>query len=161
MVLKNPNDTPVFVDGKQVDFPTSFSYKGMMISDVPNMSNTLGYTNASWTLKADLIHAYVCRLINHMDSTKQDYCVARVSNPNMESEFALDFSSGYVQRSIHLLPKQGDRAPWKLFQNYFLDFISLKTGSLQDDAMEFHRAGEYFIAQKDVQQKSEKNRSNR
>ncbi len=151
LVLKNPNDTPVFVDGKQVDFPSAFSYKGMMVSEVPNMSNTVGYTNASWTLKADLIHAYVCRLINYMDESNQDYCVSKVENPNMEPEFALDFSSGYVKRSIHLLPKQGDRKPWKLFNNYFLDFLSLKIGSLQDDAIEFHRAGEFFNSQEDKQ----------
>ena len=149
LVLKNTGDTPIFVDGKEVDFPSSFTYKGMMVSDVPNMSNTTGYTNASWTLKADLINAYVCRLLNTMDKSKKDYCVARVRNPNMASEFSLDFSSGYVQRSVHLLPKQGTKNPWKLFQNYFLDFLLLKTGSLQDDAMNFHRAGEYFATQDD------------
>ena len=112
------------------------------------MSNTMGYTNASWTLKADLIHAYVCRLLNYMDKSNQDYCVPKILDPNMDSEFALDFSSGYVQRSIHLLPKQGDRKPWKLFNNYFLDFLSLKMGSLQDDAMEFHRSDEFVTTQK-------------
>jgi cation diffusion facilitator CzcD-associated flavoprotein CzcO len=149
LVLKNPNDTPVFVDGKRIDFPNAFSYKGMMISEVPNMSNTMGYTNASWTLKADLIHAYVCRLLNYMDKSNQDYCVAKIKDPNMDSEFALDFSSGYVQRSIHLLPKQGDRKPWKLFNNYFLDFLSLKLGSLQDDAMQFHNSDEFLTTKKD------------
>jgi monooxygenase len=119
-----------------------------MISEVPNMSNTMGYTNASWTLKADLIHAYVCRLLNYMDKSNQDYCVAKIKDPNMDSEFALDFSSGYVLRSIHLLPKQGDRKPWKLFNNYFLDFLSLKMGSLQDNAMQFHRADAFLMTQK-------------
>ena len=152
LVLKNPGDTPIFVDGKKVDFPNSFTYKGMMVSDVPNMSNTTGYTNASWTLKADLINAYVCRLLNEMDKSKQDYCVARVSDPDMASEFSLDFSSGYVQRSVHLLPKQGTKNPWRLFQNYFLDFLFLKTGSLQDDAMNFHRAGECFATHEDDEQ---------
>ena len=152
LVLKNPGDTPIFVDGKKVDFPNSFTYKGMMVSDVPNMSNTTGYTNASWTLKADLINAYVCRLLNRMDKSKQDYCVARVNNPDMASELSLDFSSGYVQRSVHLLPKQGNENPWRLFQNYFLDFLFLKTGSLQDDAMNFHRAGECFTTQEDDEQ---------
>ena len=152
LVLKNPGDTPIFVDGKKIDFPNSFTYKGMMVSDVPNMSNTTGYTNASWTLKADLINAYVCRLLNEMDKSKQDYCVARVSDPDMASEFSLDFSSGYVQRSVHLLPKQGTKNPWRLFQNYFLDFLSLKTGSLQDDAMNFHRAGECFATHEDDEQ---------
>jgi hypothetical protein len=123
----------------------------MMVSEVPNMSNTVGYTNASWTLKADLIHAYVCRLINYMGKSNQDYCVAKVENPNMDPELAMDFSSGYVKRSIHLLPKQGDRKPWKLFNNYFLDFLSLKMGSLQDGAIEFHRAGEFFNSQEDKQ----------
>lgn len=70
----------------------------------------------------------------------------------MASEFSLDFSSGYVQRSVHLLPKQGTKNPWRLFQNYFLDFLSLKTGSLQDDAMNFHRAGDCFATQEDDEQ---------
>ncbi|MDA8789440.1 NAD(P)/FAD-dependent oxidoreductase [Pseudomonadales bacterium] len=144
LVLKDPRDTPVTVDGKLVDAAKSFNYKGMMLNDVPNTSFTTGYTNASWTLKADLIHAYVCRLLNHMDKKNLQYCVPRVSDANMEAEPALDFSSGYVQRSIHLLPKQGDRKPWKLFQNYFLDYVSLKKGSIIDDAMEFKRAGESF-----------------
>jgi hypothetical protein len=87
-----------------------------------------------------------------MDKSKQDYCVARVSNPDMASELSLDFSSGYVQRSVHLLPKQGNENPWRLFQNYFLDFLFLKTGSLQDDAMNFHRAGECFTTQEDDEQ---------
>jgi hypothetical protein len=69
----------------------------------------------------------------------------------MDPELAMDFSSGYVKRSIHLLPKQGDRKPWKLFNNYFLDFLSLKMGSLQDGAIEFHRAGEFFNSQEDKQ----------
>ena len=144
LILRDPNDTPIIVDGKPVDYPNSFNYKGMLLSDVPNMSNTTGYTNASWTLKADLIHAYVCRLLNHMDSANQDYCVARVRDASMESELALDFTSGYVQRSVHLLPKQGDHKPWKLYQNYFLDFLSLKLGSLQDESIEFNRAGEHL-----------------
>ncbi len=138
--LQNPKDTPVVVDGREIDFAKAFNYKGMMVSDVPNMSYTFGYTNASWTLKADLIHGYVCRLLNHMEQDNKQSCVARVRDTNMEAEMALDFSSGYVQRSIHLLPKQGDRKPWRLYQNYFLDLLSLKMGSLHDDAMEFKTA---------------------
>ena len=147
LVLRDYNDTPLTIDGHPVDFPNSFNYKGMMLNDVPNMSNTMGYTNASWTLKADLVHSYVTRLINHMDKTNTDYCVARVEG-NLSEEPMLDFTSGYVQRSLHLLPKQGDRKPWKLFQNYFLDFVSLKMGSLQDEEMQFKRAGEYFLETK-------------
>ncbi len=140
LVLMDPRDTPVIVDGQQVDFAKTFNYKGMMISGVPNYSHTLGYTNASWTLKADLIHGYVCRLLNHMEESGQDFCVSKVEGDDMVAEPALDFSSGYVQRSIHLLPKQGDRKPWKLYQNYFLDFMSLKMASLHDDAIHFGSA---------------------
>ncbi|MBX3490822.1 NAD(P)/FAD-dependent oxidoreductase [Parvibaculum sp.] len=127
----------VTVDGKRMDLSKTFAYKGMMYSDVPNLASAFGYTNASWTLKADLTSAYLCRLLNHMEKTGLRQATPRVSDPSLEEEPWLDFTSGYVQRSIEEFPKQGTKAPWKLYQNYALDIVSLKFGSIEDSAMEF------------------------
>jgi len=125
------------VDGEPVKFSETLSYKGMMYSDVPNLASSFGYTNASWTLKADLTCAYVCRLLNHMTRTGLRQCTP-VRRPGDEGgEDWLDFSSGYVQRSVHLFPKQGAKAPWKQHQNYALDLLALKFGKVDDGAMVF------------------------
>lgn len=125
------------VDGQAVDMSKRISYKGLMFSDLPNMSNTLGYTNASWTLKADLIAEYVCRLIKHMDSTGTRIAVPRRNDPSVKEAPLLDMSSGYVARAAATLPKGADRAPWKLFQNYALDMDQLRNGKLEDGVMAF------------------------
>ena len=125
------------VDGRAVDLSKTLNYKGMMYSDVPNMASVFGYTNASWTLKADLTCAYVCRLLNYMDSKGVRQCTPRNRDPSMPTELFSNFSSGYIQRTIDRFPKQGTRAPWKLYQNYALDILSLKFGSVEDEAMEF------------------------
>jgi len=125
------------VDGKPVIFSETLSYKGMMYSGVPNLASSFGYTNASWTLKADLTCAYVCRLLNHMTKTGLAQCTP-VRQPGDEGDQDwLDFSSGYVQRSVHLFPKQGAKAPWKQHQNYALDLMTLKFGKVEDGAMVF------------------------
>jgi len=142
LVLHDPQTVPMSVDGHAIDFPNHFLYKGIMLSDVPNMSYTTGYTNASWTLKADLIHSYVCRLLNYMQAENKQYCIPELIDKNMKAESVHDFSSGYVQRSLHLLPKQSDSKPWKLYQNYFLDYVSLKMGSLEDKFIKFKRSEE-------------------
>jgi monooxygenase len=125
------------VDGRRVDLSKTLTYKGMMFSDVPNLAAALGYTNASWTLKCELTCEYVCRLLNYMDKHGLRQCTPRNNDPLMPQEPLIDFSSGYVQRSIAYAPKQGSRAPWKLHQNYALDLMSLRFGSLTDAAMEF------------------------
>ena len=130
----------VVVDGKAVKLGETMTYKGMMLSDVPNLAMIIGYTNASWTLKADLASAYVCRLIHHMDDRGYDYCVPRVDQ-DIENEPFLDLHSGYVHRALGRLPKQGDRAPWKLYQNYALDLLNFRFGPVEDSAMNFGRAG--------------------
>ena len=127
----------VSVDGARVDFSKATVYKGMMYSGVPNLASAFGYTNASWTLKADLTCEYVCRLINHMDRTGAKKCVAQLRDPSVTSVPYVDFSSGYFQRSLDQLPKQGSKKPWKLYQNYALDIVSLKFGAVTDAAMEF------------------------
>ncbi|MDB4976018.1 MAG: flavin-binding family monooxygenase [Myxococcaceae bacterium] len=129
------------VDGERVEPNTRMTYKGMMYSDVPNMAFAVGYTNASWTLKADLTSEYVCRLLNYMDATGMRKCAPRRDPQVSEAPF-LDFTSGYVQRSMHKFPRQGDRAPWKLYQNYARDLLTLRYGSIDDGVMEFSQGSE-------------------
>ncbi|PKQ05498.1 MAG: FAD-containing monooxygenase EthA, partial [Alphaproteobacteria bacterium HGW-Alphaproteobacteria-12] len=125
------------VDGRQVDLSDTMSYKGMMYSDVPNLASAFGYTNASWTLKCDLTCEYVCRLINHMDATGTRQATPRLKDGTVEEEPWLDFTSGYVQRSLDKFPKQGSKKPWKLYQNYALDIMAMKFGNVDDGVMEF------------------------
>jgi cation diffusion facilitator CzcD-associated flavoprotein CzcO len=127
----------VEVDGRPIDFGRTLTYKGMMYRDVPNLASSFGYTNASWTLKADLTCEYVCRLLNHMDRVGQRQVMPRLKDGSIEEVSWLDFSSGYVQRAIAKLPKQGSKAPWKLHQNYALDILDLRYGTLNDEALEF------------------------
>ena len=126
------------VDGVAVDPARTTVYKGMMLSDVPNLALTFGYTNASWTLKADLTSAYVCRLLNFMTRRGYDWCAAR-HDPNAGEQPLLNFSSGYVQRSIADFPRQGRRKPWRVYQNYLLDLLSTRATPLRDGTMAFRR----------------------
>ncbi len=130
----------IAVDGREVELAQTMSYKGMLLSGVPNLAFAVGYTNASWTLKCDLTCEYVCRLLNHMTAHGYDVCTAR-RDPTVQELPFLDFSSGYIQRTIDQFPKQGARAPWRLYQNYALDILSLKRAAIEDDALEFSRAG--------------------
>jgi monooxygenase len=124
------------VDGTPVDVSGTVSYKGMMLSGVPNFTMTIGYTNASWTLKADLVSRYVCRLINHLDA--EGYASATpVAPPEGADQPFLDLASGYVRRSLANLPKQGRRTPWRLHQNYIRDVRLMRWGSLEDEGMTF------------------------
>ena len=111
----------------------------MMLGDVPNLAFTIGYTNASWTLKADLVAEYLCRLLNHMDANGYDICVPHLTDPSVTPEPILDFTSGYVLRSVADLPKQGSKEPWKLRQNYAVDLRKLRYAPLEDGAMQFKR----------------------
>ncbi len=131
----------VVVDGKPVDFAKTTNYKGVMFSDVPNLACAFGYTNASWTLKCDLTSAYACRLINYMDKNGYVQCTPRQRDPSIGQEPLIDFSSGYIQRSIDQFPRQGSKKPWRLYQNYVLDLLSLRFGSVEDGALEFSRRG--------------------
>jgi len=125
------------IDGQRIDPARATSYKSMMFSDVPNLALSMGYTNASWTLKCDLTCEYVCRLLNHMRAHGYTQCCPRQRDPSMDQVPLLDFTSGYVQRAIDRFPKQGTRAPWRLYQNYLLDILTLGYGRLDDGAMEF------------------------
>jgi monooxygenase len=127
----------VAVDGKPVKFSETVNFKGVMFSDVPNLFAAFGYTNASWTLKCDLTCAYVARLINLMDRRGYVACTPRLRDPSVSPEPLIDFSSGYVQRAIDQLPRQGSKKPWKLYQNYVRDLLSLRFGSIDEGALEF------------------------
>jgi cation diffusion facilitator CzcD-associated flavoprotein CzcO len=125
------------VDGRSVELPKTMSYKGMMFADVPNLASAIGYTNASWTLKCDLTCEYVCRLLNHMAAHGVRQCTPRRNDPSVTEQPWIDFTSGYVQRSLHKFPKQGSKKPWRLYQNYLLDLVTLRLGSVDDGTMEF------------------------
>jgi cation diffusion facilitator CzcD-associated flavoprotein CzcO len=125
------------VDGRPVDLARTLGYKGMMFSGVPNLASAIGYTNASWTLKCDLTCEYVCRLLNRMARKGYRQCMPVNDDPTIREEPWIDFSSGYVRRAMDKFPKQGSRRPWKLYQNYLLDVLSLRFGSLEDAAMRY------------------------
>jgi monooxygenase len=128
--------TPL-VDGSPRPVNESLVYKGMMLSHVPNFSFVVGYTSVPWTLKADMASQYVCRLIKHMDRKGYDQCVPS-PEPGMTGTAPLmDISSGYATRSADSIPKQGDKAPWCLHQNYLKDRRKLFGGRLEDGAMKF------------------------
>jgi monooxygenase len=126
------------VDGVRVDPATRLTYKGMMLEGVPNMALALGYTNASWTLKCDLTCDYVCRLLNYMHEHALTKCVPHNKDgaPATSSPL-LGLTSGYIQRSAHLLPKQGTTHPWKVEQSYWRDYRALKMSDIDDSIMEF------------------------
>ena len=139
LVLLPLGGAKLTVDGRAVDPARTFIYKGLMYSDVPNLASVFGYTNASWTLKADLVCEYVCRLLNRMDRGGFRQCTPRNGDPTLKEEPWVNFSSGYIQRALAKQPKQGSKRPWKLYQNYALDLLSLRFGSMRDKAMVFSR----------------------
>jgi cation diffusion facilitator CzcD-associated flavoprotein CzcO len=126
----------VVVDGDEVALGQTMSYRGMMLSDVPNLAVVFGYTNASWTLKADLTSEYVCRVLNHMSARGYSSVVPK-RDPTIGEQPFIDFSSGYVVRSIDRFPRQGERAPWRLYQNYPLDIVSLRYSPIEDGTLQF------------------------
>jgi monooxygenase len=129
------------VDGAPVNLSTTTAYKGAMFSDIPNLVSVFGYTNASWTLKSDLIAEYVCRLLSHMDRRGYAICTPRLGDAAIAEGPALPLTSGYIERARHLLPMQGKTKPWRMNQNYALDVIALRFGAIEDGALEFRRRG--------------------
>jgi monooxygenase len=125
------------VDGVSVEIPKTMSYKGIMLSDVPNFAFAMGYTNASWTLKVDLTYNYIWRLLRHMDSRGERWCVPRRRDHSVREAPFMDFSPGYVLRSIEDFPRAGSKAPWRLKMNYLFDLIVLTLSSVDDGTMEF------------------------
>ncbi len=129
------SDVAFTVDGQARDLSKTFNYKGMMYSDMPNLASSFGYTNASWTLKADLTCGYVTRLLNTMKKRNMRQVTPRIAS-DLEAMPFLDFSSGYVTRAMERFPKQGNKQPWQVHQNYAKDIMMLRFGSV-DDEMEF------------------------
>jgi len=127
----------VSVDGQKIDVTDKLAYKGLMLSDVPNHAFTVGYTNASWTLKADLVAEYVCRLLNHMQATGANVCEAINNDPTLERTPLMDFGAGYVKRALGYMPQQGKRMPWRLAMNYVFDVFMIRHGDVEDGVMQF------------------------
>jgi cation diffusion facilitator CzcD-associated flavoprotein CzcO len=141
LVVKLFGGVALTVGGEPVDASERLVYKGMMLSDVPNMALAFGYTNASWTLKCDLTARYVCRLLKHMKRHATPVCMPHPKGNDLGHEPMLDFTSGYVERAAHILPGQGRKAPWRVHQNYILDFLALRTRSVNDGTMRFLKRG--------------------
>ena len=131
------NGIRLVVDNDEVDISKTMTYKGMMFSNVPNLVATFGYTNASWTLRADLTSEYVCRLINYLNKKGYAYCSPRVDQSVKHDGNWLDFSSGYITRSMHKFPKQGSRDPWRNTQNYPRDVFAIRWGNIDDKELKF------------------------
>ncbi len=127
-------------DGKPFSASASMAYKGMMLGDLPNFAMAFGYTNSSWTLKADLTAGYVCRLLQYMDKHGKRVAVPQ-REPGVRPEPFLNFTSGYVQRGQHVLPKQGSRRPWQVYQNYLQDLLTIRFGRINDGVMQFDPRG--------------------
>ncbi len=127
------------VDGAPVVLPDTVCYKGMMLSGVPNFNMVIGYTNNSWTLKADLVSRYVIRLLNHMQARGYDRVIPVPPAGELADQPLLDLTSGYIQRSLADLPRQGRRAPWRLYQNYLRDMVLMRYGRLADEGIRFSR----------------------
>jgi cation diffusion facilitator CzcD-associated flavoprotein CzcO len=130
------------VDGREIRLPETMAYKGMMLSGVPNFAFTVGYTNASWTLKADLVSEFVCRVLGHLDAHGYDACVPVNDDPTITEAPLLDFTAGYVLRSIGEFPRAGSRPPWRLGMSYAVDVVTLRHGRIDDGTMRFSRAGD-------------------
>ena len=124
------------VDGQRVELAKTMTYRGMMCSDIPNLAFAAGYTNASWTLKCDLTSRFVCRVLAHMEKRGRRIVVAR-RDPSVRELPLIDFSSSYVRRAIDDFPRQGDVAPWRLYQNYALDLALMRYSRLEDRALHF------------------------
>lgn len=125
------------VDGKTLQSGELVNYKGIMFGGVPNFANTFGYTNASWTLKADITSEYICRLLNHLDKTETSYCVPVFPESGVDVEADPPLTSGYFSRAVDRLPKQGSQMPWQLTHDYLNDRKVLREDALEDGYLTF------------------------
>ena len=130
----------LIVDGEPVQTSREFIYKGTMLSNVPNFAFCIGYTNAPWTLRADLASMYVCRVLNHMDRRGYRTCTPVCDPASLEPRPLLNLTSGYVQRAAADLPKSASKAPWLIRQNYIRDLMTMKFSRLQDGILKFSKA---------------------
>src|ERR1035438_7777569 len=137
LVLQAFGGAELSVDGRSVDPGKTLAYKGVMMSGVPNLASVFGYINASWTLKADLICTYVCRLLNFMDRKGVRQVTPQKRDETAAAPFVEKFTPGYMERALASWPKQGSKPPWRVYQNYIRDAISLKWSPVANDALEF------------------------
>ncbi|MTV27545.1 NAD(P)/FAD-dependent oxidoreductase [Nitriliruptoraceae bacterium ZYF776] len=139
------------VDGAPVDLAETVAYKGTMLSGLPNFSFAVGYTNASWTLKVDLAADLLCRLRDHLDRTGNDQVWPQPPDATQRLRPLIDLESGYVKRSLDQLPRQGEREPWRLFQNYVRDVRLFRHGPVDDEGVRFVRgpAGGHGVTRRD------------
>jgi cation diffusion facilitator CzcD-associated flavoprotein CzcO len=158
LTMKLMSGVQLVVDGVQVDLAKTLSYKGMMYSDIPNLASAFGYVNASWTLKSELIAQYICRLLHYMDRHGYTRCTPRRLDGTTAEDPVVTLSSGYVQRAIQSLPRQGTQKPWKTYQNYVRDLISFRFNAVDDGTMEFTSRGAGVIKQTEAGQTREKKR---
>lgn len=138
LVAQSGGGIDITIDGDLYPLPDKLMYKGLMMEDLPNFGMIMGYTNASWTLKSDLVSEFLCRVINHLDDSRLRSCTPRNRDPNMERKDFIDLKSGYVLRAANQTPKQGSRWPWRLYQNYLLDLVRLRFGRLGGKELEWH-----------------------
>ncbi|HSH02243.1 MAG TPA: NAD(P)/FAD-dependent oxidoreductase [Anaerolineae bacterium] len=136
LIMRLMSGVDIIVDNQPINLADTITYRGLMFSNIPNLALAAGYTNASWTLKCELSHRYVCRLINYLDQHNYTQCRPQ-PDPTITPEPAINFTSGYVQRALNTLPRQGSRFPWKLYQNYLLDKLTLQFTKINDNAMTF------------------------
>ncbi len=137
MRMRIMDGVEIVVDGQRAQLGDTLSYKGFMYSNIPNLASSFGYTNASWTLKCELICEYVCRLLNYMERRGFKRCVPRLEADSQITEPMINFTSSYVRRALPELPQQGTRRPWKVYQNYLKDLLMMRYGRLNDGVMEF------------------------
>ncbi len=132
----------VSVDGAPLNFAEQFYYKGCMFSNVPNLAVVFGYLNASWTLRADINSDYVCRVLKHMAASGSEIAVpVLVADHGLEEDDIFDFSSGYIQRAKHIMPKNAVAYPWRLNQEYVIDRKRMTSDPIDDGILTFRRAG--------------------
>lgn len=136
LVLKFAGGMTLNVDGRTIVPQDLVNYKGAMFADVPNFASAFGYTNASWTLKADLTGAYVVRLLRRMDAVGARKCTPRLNDPEVQPSEFIGLASGYIERARSFLPKQGSKRPWRLYQSYPLDIFLLRLSKLEDGSLE-------------------------
>jgi len=132
----------IIVDGETFDTSKKMGYRGVMLEGLPNMGAIFGYTNASWTLKADLVTKYLCRLLKYMDREGVRQCTPKNVDALVKPEAVIKMQSGYIKRAEGKVPKQGSKHPWKLYQNYAFDMATLKFTKINDGVLEFSNSSE-------------------
>jgi cation diffusion facilitator CzcD-associated flavoprotein CzcO len=145
LTMKLMSGVDLVVDGQRMNLAETLSYRGMMYSGIPNLASVFGYTNASWTLKCELIVQYVCRLLNYMDEHGYSQCVAKAPAGMGTEEPVVNLTSGYVMRALDTLPRQGAEKPWRTYQNYLRDLVNLRFNSINDGTMTFTRGGQRVL----------------